>query len=192
MIHILTGAYRIWELPTGFSRVELDLGCGKGGFLLAMAGKDPASLYLGVDVMLGRLRRVQRKIERRSLTNVALLRVNAWDLVGHLLPDYCLHRAHILCPDPWPKARHRSKRLVTSEFLGRLAQKIAPGGVVHLSTDNANYLAAMRAAIAPLDAYHSYPDGIADISAIKTDFEREFEDQGLTVTHLAFAVKHEA
>ncbi len=185
-IEVLTGEYRVWVPPAAGRAVELDLGCGRGGFLLDLAARYPERLVLGADVMLGRLRKVRNKARLRHLTNIGLLRANAWDLVGYLLPDGCLARVHLLCPDPWPKARHRAHRLVSSEFLGRLGAKLIPGGVLHLATDDAPYFADMQAAIAGLAGYVPAPAGIADVSDLQTDFERVFAREGKAVAHRAW------
>ena len=100
--------------------------------------------------------------------------------------DGALDRIHILCPDPWPKARHRAHRLITSELLGRLAGKLTATGVLHLATDNGPYLETMRAAIAPLASYREDREGIRDAVEIQTDFERGFAARGVAVGHLSY------
>ena len=184
-LSILTGEYERLRLAADHAAIELDLGCGKGGYLLELARRFPDRLIIGADVMLGRLRKIKRKAERRDLDNVMLLRVEAWSLLP-LLPDRVLDRIHILCPDPWPKARHRAHRLITSEFLGRLAGKLKATGVLHLATDNGPYLETMRAAIAPLASYREDREGIRDAVDIQTDFERGFAARGVAVGHLSY------
>lgn len=184
-IEILTGEYRQLQFGNRHSAIELDLGCGRGGYLLAMAERFPDRLLVGADVMLGRMRRVQRKVQRRELDNVRLLRVEGWELMP-LLPDHVFERIHVLCPDPWPKARHRIHRLVTSEFLGRLHSKLQDGGILHLATDNQPYLTAMETAIATLSCYRSTPEGICDVADIETDFERDFAAKGVQVQHRCY------
>ena len=184
-LSILTGEYERLRLAAGHAAIELDLGCGKGGYLLELARRFPDRLIIGADVMLGRLRKIKRKAERRDLANVMLLRVEAWSLLP-LLPDGVLDRIHILCPDPWPKARHRAHRLITSEFLGRLAGKLTATGVLHLATDNGPYLETMRAAIAPLASYREDREGIRDAVDIQTDFARGFAARGVAVGHLSY------
>ena len=189
MVHIVTNTYstldprfgRAGELP-----IELDLGCGKGGFTLELAARYPDRLVLGTDLMLGRLRRLQRKVERRGLENIELLRAESLELVAFQLPDACVRRVHLLCPDPWPKSRHRAKRLVTSEFLGRVARVLVPGGVLHLSTDHPPYLAALRRVVDGLGIYRRAPDAMADIADVQTDFERQWRSRGKEVPHLCY------
>ncbi len=185
MIQILTGCYGKWNPPES-CRIELDLGCGQGGYLLSLAKLFPERLILGADVMLGRLRKLQKKIDREDINNAQLLRVHAWNLIGHYLPDQSISRIHILCPDPWPKARHRSKRLITSEFLGRLSRKLILGGILHLSTDDNQYYTFMMDAIAQLPCYLKADHCIDDVIHCKTDFELRFEKIGLSVHHRAF------
>ena len=129
MIHCLTNNYV--TIDPWFGRppcpIELDMGCGKGRFTLDLAALYPDRLVLGSDVMLGRLRRLARKIDRRGLRNIELLRANSLELVGYQLPDGCIRRLHLLCPDPWPKTRHRGRRLVTTDFLVRVARVLEHG-----------------------------------------------------------------
>jgi tRNA (guanine-N7-)-methyltransferase len=193
MLHVLTDEFHAWEEAGVRSPqlrqgpAELDLGCGKGGFLLQLAERYPERLILGADIMIGRLRRLQKKVDRCELRNVELLRADAGSLVARMLPDESLSRVHILCPDPWPKKRHRVNRLVSSEFLGRLSRKLIPGGILHLATDDVPYFERMQAAIAPLPHFAPAANGIEDIADIRTDFELQWLGQGIPVQHMAFA-----
>ncbi len=192
--HIFTGAIRGWQeacvhvpalaTATAGAAVELDLGCGKGGFLLELAERYPERTVVGAELMIGRLKRLLKKVEARELANVALLRAEAWEFVAFHLPDALFDRIHVLCPDPWPKARHRANRLVTSEFLGRITTKLRPGGVLHLATDDPPYFERFRAAVDGLPELTLDPDGIADIADIKTDFQRRWEEQGKSLQRI--------
>ena len=191
LIQILTDNYVQWQ-PEPQDRVELDLGCGKGGYLISLAQMYPERLFLGADVMLGRLRKVQKKVDRNCIENIRLLRVNALDLIGYILPDQSLYRIHVLCPDPWPKNRHRSKRLLSSEFLGRIAAKLCTDGILHIATDDENYFAFISEAIAGLPHYVNAPAALDDVKHIKTDFELKFEESGIRVKHMAFGINQAA
>ena len=143
-------------------------------------------LVLGSDVMLGRLRRVARQVGQRGLGNIELLRVNNRELAAFQLPDACLRRIHLLCPDPWPKARHRANRLVTTDFLTRLGRVLEPGGVLHVATDHVPYLEDMARIIGATGCFASAPGAIADIADLRTDFELVWERAGREVEHLAY------
>jgi len=189
-VHMLTNRWVTIDPWFGRPRrpLELDLGCGKGGFAIALAERHPERLVLAGDVMIGRLRRVVNKALQRGIDNFEVLRANSLDLVGYQLPDACADRVHVLCPDPWPKARHRCRRLVNGDFLVRVARVLVPGGVLHLATDDPAYLEFMLAAIRPLPFFVRDQDGatIADLGGLRTEFELNWLRQGKTVPHLAF------
>ncbi len=193
-LHIRTNQYSLLDPFFGAAPgpLELDLGCGKGGFLLRLAERFPERQILGADVMLQRLRRVAKKVAQHELTNVQLLRASNLDLVAFQLPDNCVDRVHILCPDPWPKQSQRGRRLITSEFLVRTARVLRPGGILHLATDDQPYLRSMQKTVASLTSMFA-PDPeletIRDIIDLKTDFEQQWLAQGKTVPHLAFRLQ---
>ncbi|MBR6075494.1 MAG: methyltransferase domain-containing protein, partial [Victivallales bacterium] len=98
MITVLTNTWAPVELPESESGItELDMGCGKGKFTLALARRYPERLILGNDVMMGRLRRLDRKVERGGLVNMRLLRAASLELVAFQLPPRCIDRIHLLC-----------------------------------------------------------------------------------------------
>lgn len=188
MIAILTGTYQTVDPHFGQrpTAVELDLGCGKGRLSLELARRYPDRLILGSDVMLGRLRRIERKRDRRGLENLVLLRADNLDLASYLLPHACIDRVHLLCPDPWPKNRHRGKRLVTTEFISRVTRLLKPGGVLHMSTDHLPYFDDWQRILAIYPALRPDPNAIADIADIQTEFEMQWRREGKDVPHLAY------
>ncbi|MCK5801875.1 MAG: methyltransferase domain-containing protein [Lentisphaeria bacterium] len=193
MIHFLTNTYQMIDPLFGQSPrpVELDLGCGKGRFTLDLAERYPERLVLGADIMAGRLRKVSRKAEKRQLENLELLRALNLDLVALLLPPDSIDRAHLLCPDPWPKDKHRNKRLVTTYFLAKVADRLKPDGVLHLATDHKPYYEDWTRIIAELPFFENAPDAIADVADIKTDFELLWHSEGKQVQHLAYRCRKE-
>lgn len=188
MIEILTGTYQVIDLQhwaTG-RPVELDMGCGKGRFALELAARYPDRLVLGSDVMLGRLRKMNRKAERRQLTNLVLLRANNLDLCAYLLPPASIDRIHLLCPDPWPKKRHRIKRLVTTDFLARIGRVLKSGGVLHMATDHFPYVEHWKRTLRLLPDFRKAPEAIQDVADLQTDFELQWAREGKQVPHLAY------
>ncbi len=116
--------------------LEVDVGCGRGRFLLARAKKFPDTCFLGIDRLLARVGVVDRMITRAGLTNARLLYADASYAIRYLLPKGSVRVFFILFSDPWPKQRHASKRLVQHDFLDALAQALESNGVVHIAGDH--------------------------------------------------------
>lgn len=163
--------------------LEVDMGCGKGSFTTQLADKYPERQIIAADIMIGRLRKLVKRNEREGVTNIMALRVEARQLLAMMMPDCAVHRLHILCPDPWPKDRHRANRLLCSDFMGQIHRILKPGGMFHFSTDDVNYLEAVRRVVMESELFEEYPEGFEDIADFKTDFERLWNGQGKDVSH---------
>lgn len=123
--------------------LAVDLGCGKGRFLLARAAQFPATNFLGIDRMRKRLHKVERKVQRAGLTNVRLLQLEASYLFTYLLPPRSVAICYIFFPDPWPKRRHHRRRLFSEDFITVLHQCLIDHGEVHVATDHPEYFEAI-------------------------------------------------
>lgn len=119
--------------------LEVDLGCGDGGFLLGMAAHYDAHHFLGVERLLGRVRKVCKRAQRENLSNLKVLRLESRYTLEWLLPPNSVHRLHLLCPDPWPKVRHHRRRLIQPNFLEAALQALEPGGEFLFKTDHDEY-----------------------------------------------------
>jgi tRNA (guanine-N7-)-methyltransferase len=168
---------------------ELDLGCGKGSFTTQLATKYPDRVIFAADIMLGRLRKLYKRNERSGIKNMRLLRCEAWHLINQSIPDSSLNRIHILCPDPWPKSRHKGNRLVSSEFVSRLYNKIKENGVFHFSSDDIPYFTLALEVLGKSGLFIRDDSKLNDISNIKTDFEERWNEMGLEVFHSAWIKK---
>lgn len=121
--------------------LELEIGCGKGGFLLARARANPDVRLLGVEWANKFYRHAADRMARRGIENVRVMRTDARQLVQHHLPDACLSVLHLYHPDPWPKKRHHKRRLVQPDFAAAVARVLEPQGRWFIQTDHAEYFA---------------------------------------------------
>jgi tRNA (guanine-N7-)-methyltransferase len=127
--------------------VELEIGSGKGRFLIEQAAARPDTGFLGVEWSLKYLRLSHERARKRGVVNVRLLRADARHVVVDLLPDAALRRVHVYCPDPWPKKRHHKRRFFAAATVPHLERVLEPGGYLHVSTDVADYFADIGAAL---------------------------------------------
>ncbi len=185
MIRILTGSYDTVAVAPG-AFTELDLGCGKGSFSTALAERFPERRVFAADVMIGRLRKLVKRGERMKLENLTVFRTEAQLFVSRFLPDRSIDRLHLLCPDPWPKERHRGHRLVTSDFTAQLHRVLKTGGVFHFSSDDEPYRDSVERIFSTSPLFEPAPGALDDIADIKTDFERLWLAEGKTVRHYAY------
>ncbi|MCQ2379806.1 MAG: methyltransferase domain-containing protein [Victivallaceae bacterium] len=164
---------------------ELDLGCGSGGYTAELATRHPEREVLAADVMIGRLRKLAARCERQKLGNVRILRVEARLLVGRLLPDQSLKRIHLLCPDPWPKDRHRGHRLLCSDFTAQLHRVLEQDGIFHFSSDDDAYCDAVNLVMSESGLFEPVnPEtALSDLDGVMSDFERRWLESGLAVRH---------
>ena len=184
-IRILTGSYE--RLVLAPDKVcELDLGCGTGSFTVALAASYPDRHILCADVMLGRLRKVVRRSSRENVTNLEVLRVEARHLIGIMLPDASLDRIHLLCPDPWPKNRHRGHRLLCCDFTTQLHRVLKKNAVFHFSSDDENYCDAVNRVMESSGLFTLDMDALKDVAHIRSDFENRWLSEGKMVHHRAW------
>ena len=126
----------------------LEIGFGGGEHLAAQAAKHPEVRFLGAEPFLNGVASALRHIEEAGVANVRLHAGDVRELFPQI-PDAAFDRIFILFPDPWPKTRHRKRRLVRAETAGELARLLKPGGALRFATDVADYaetaLLALRA-----------------------------------------------
>jgi tRNA (guanine-N7-)-methyltransferase len=164
--------------------LEVDLGCGDGSFLMEMASHHPERDFLGVERLLGRVRKVCRKMTRRRLENARVLRLESRYVVEWLLPEAAVSRLHLLCPDPWPKLRHHRRRLVQVEFLAAVRLALVPGGEFLFMTDHEEYF---QWACERVDEFGKFERLEWTEDAFfypKTDFQQLWESEGKTMWRL--------
>ena len=182
----LVNEYHQATLPSGYERVELDMGCGRGGFTRQLAERFPERLVVASDVMVGRLRIVESRLRRAKLSNVCVLRAEHGMLAEFQLPLSSIDRIHLLCPDPWPKDLPRkSRRIASTAFFCLLPRVLKRGGVFHFASDDAPYFEDVRRVALRLPFFTEDTGALSDVEDMKTDFEMQWEAEGKVVRHLA-------
>jgi tRNA (guanine-N7-)-methyltransferase len=162
--------------------LEVELGAGDGSFLIQWAKANPQHNFLGVERLLGRIRKVERKASRAGLTNVRLMRIEASYFLEYLLPRRCVTALHVYFPDPWPKRKHWKNRLINEAFADICTRVVVPGGAVFLRTDDRHYFAQMQVVFSHFALTTTPPQ----LTAIPTDFERDFHNHGVPTLAAAY------
>jgi tRNA (guanine-N7-)-methyltransferase len=165
--------------------LEIEIGAGDGSFLVAYAKAHPELNVVGLERLLGRLRKIERKSRRLGLQNVRLLRLEAAYFVQYMLPPASVQAFHIYFPDPWPKRRHWKNRLINDAFAVSLHRALKADGVVYLRTDDLPYFAQMT------DVFGRNPnfekiETPTELLATVTDFERNFHLRGVATNHATY------
>ena len=165
--------------------LEVELGSGDGSFMAKWAALWPERNFIGVERLLGRLRKLDRKGQRGGLINLRLMRIEASYFLEYLLPLASVTALHLYFPDPWPKRKHRKNRLVNERFPELASRVLTPDGVMYLRTDDEEYFAQMLEVFAA-DQRFVPVETPADMMAVITDFERGFHARGVATQRAAY------
>lgn len=180
------------DLPGLFGNdhpVEMEIGCGKGGFLLRQAQAHPERNYFAIEWANQFYRFAADRMARWGVTNVRMARCDAKDFVLRRLPPACLTALHVYHPDPWPKRRHHKRRLFSPDFAAAAARALIPGGRLAVQSDHAEYFCQIQAVVLsrPEFAYVNFTD--PDFGTIEeqmhTNFEIKYRREGRPIYRLA-------
>jgi tRNA (guanine-N7-)-methyltransferase len=170
--------------------LEVELGCGDASFLVEYARRQPERNFIGVERLLGRIRKLDSKGRRAGLTNLRGVRIESSYFLQYLLPPHSASALHIYFPDPWPKKRHHKNRLINERFPELARAALAPGGKVYLRTDAAEYFQQMTEVFAAGKNFRKIETPL-ELSKLLTDFEREFLARGIQTLRAAYQFEGE-
>lgn len=138
-----------WRDVFGNGRpVEIEIGPGQGDVLVALAQSRPETNFFGIEHHLGAAGALCERIDRLRLANARVIGADARCVVGRIVAPASVAAYHIYFPDPWPKTRHRARRLFDRPFAAAVAATLAPDGCIHLATDLNDLFARARDALA--------------------------------------------
>ncbi len=157
--------------------IEVDLGCGDGSYLAALAGQNPDRNFLGLERLLGRVRSACQKILHADLTNARILRVEIAYAVRHLFPMRSVEVFHLMFPDPWPKRRHSRRRVVTEDFLASIHRALTPRGTLRIATDQTDYFREIERLAARLPQFIMIAD--QEAPGAVSAFEKRFSESAI-------------
>jgi len=120
-------------------RLEVDIGSGKGRFLVARSGKFPETNFLGIERQLGRIHSSGRRCGRAGRENVRVFRMEGYYAISQMMPSRSVATYYFFFPDPWPKAKHHDYRLFNPAFMDALFNTLEDGGCLHVATDHLPY-----------------------------------------------------
>jgi tRNA (guanine-N7-)-methyltransferase len=175
------------DLVPGGGEWELEIGFGKGRYLLQRAGEDPMRRFLGIEMAAEYFRIFVSRARRRNLANWLALRGDALYLLAAVLPKGFAAAVHVYFPDPWPKGRHHKRRLFDPDTVDLVLGALAPGGRLYFATDFLDYgeqvaeILAGQPGIA-VTRFDRWPEGP------RTNYEAKYEAEGRPILRLVAAV----
>jgi tRNA (guanine-N7-)-methyltransferase len=164
-------------------RVEVEIGIGKGRFLLDIAQARPEVHHLGVEWANEYLKIAETRAMKRGLGNVRFVRVDARELVARGIPPASVDTYYVFYPDPWPKKRHHKRRFFQRTTVDHVARTLKPGGGLHVATDHEEYWSSLEPLLDSHPAFARLPafggdDFPLPADAPLTNFEAKYEVQG--------------
>jgi tRNA (guanine-N7-)-methyltransferase len=131
-----------WDAAALFGRaapLEVEVGSGKGLFLLSAAQAQPEVNFLGIEISPRYAAFCAARLARRQIPNAVVVSGDAKRVFSDKLPDSSLAAVHVYFPDPWWKSRHLKRRLMAQGFVRDVARVLQPGGMLHFWTDVETY-----------------------------------------------------
>ncbi len=179
-----------WTRLFGNERpLEVEIGVGKGTFLVRRAQACPEHNFFGMEWSNEYFRYSADRLERRGVLNARVARVDASPFMRNVCPRNSITVLHVYHPDPWPKSRHRKRRLFQPPFVDAAVACLASGGRWAVQTDHAEYFEQIRALLLghPQLEPVEFADPAAGVEAarLRTNFEIKYEREGRSIHQLA-------
>jgi tRNA (guanine-N7-)-methyltransferase len=155
--------------------VEIDVGCGRGLFLVRASEEHPGVNFLGVEIDYKEGRRGARRLWKRRAPNARVLGGDVQRALDGFVRAHSVAAVHVYFPDPWWKRKHRRRRVFTDEFVDRCARVLQPGGVLHAWTDVAEYFGVILALMDHHPQFEPLPPPAEHAPQHDLDYQTSFE-----------------
>jgi tRNA (guanine-N7-)-methyltransferase len=173
--------------------VEVEIGCGKGLFLINAATQQPLRNYCGIEIARKYALFAASRVARRGLNNVRVARADAQQVLREWIPDQSVAVLHVYFPDPWWKRRHRKRRVFTESLVAHAARVLIDGGELRFASDVAEYFKVMHGLVSRHPSFREQPPPAAhepehDMDYL-TNFDRKSRQAGKPVYRAAFVLQ---
>lgn len=181
------------EKPEIFSGDILEIGPGRGDWLLETAARSSQKKFVATEIGTKRYFKLIPRIKKKKLANILLIKGDARIVIPQFFGENCFEKIFVMFPDPWPKERHRFRRLLTPEFLALLAHVLKKGGLFVLATDSADYAdwvhQNLKEGTALVVAENNQSETLPFPDYVPTYFEKKWKSEGREIFYLT-AVKN--
>jgi tRNA (guanine-N7-)-methyltransferase len=177
--------------PDVFDGDILEIGPGRGDFVLSTAGRHPDKKIVAIELSKRRYFKLARRVDRNDLTNVLLVQGNARIILPNYFPPETFEKIYVLFPDPWPKRRHIPQRLMSIDFITLLAERLKTGGSLFFATDFWSYadwvIDNIRSVTSLRSLGRPYFTTIDDMDDYGPSFyEQKWRDEGRAIYYMRY------
>jgi len=177
------------DLPVPFALV-VEIGFGRGEFLMDLARRDPKTAFVGVEVSFKRVLKMARRVAATPLRNLRLVQAPGEVVLAQGLSSRSVGTFWVNFPDPWPKKRHAKKRFVRPEVAALLADRLVAGGTIEAATDDRAYAEQMDEVFSAeplLENLHAPAHWLPEVTGrTQTGYEQQWRAQGRPMHFLSY------
>jgi len=164
--------------------VILEIGSGKGRFLIATATEQPGVNVIGIEKSLHYHRLIAERVNKRHLANVRLINHDAFLVLQKMVPDASIAEVHIYFPDPWPRPKEQKRRIIREEVLAEMRRVLVDGGSGIYVTDHQEYFE--KAAPLIEQAFRSERRVPGPDDPPRTNYEAKYRAEGRPIYEVRF------